>query len=426
MRIISIRKRLALFLSSFVLATGLMAGFVVPQTFAFGGNNDYPNVPKPYRTATPDSINDPWGGNYPNRECTSFVSWRLSSRNNFQTSALGNAQYWGSNAASRGFPVDMTPAIGAVAWFKPYVNGAGSVGHVAWVEGVNGNNVTLEEYNAKVNPNDHQYDFRVITASNVSGYIHFKDLPGTPTFGGVAGYVYLGKTLGTNATIYPGEYLSSPDARFALMLQPDGNLVLYNGTSALWSTQTNHPTVGHGVMQSDGNFVLFDKNGSAYWSSGTAGKGSSYLTVQGDGDVVIYNSKGATYSTAPGNYNTFALLTYANSDHLGVYGTLSQNQYLLSNDGRYALLMQSDGNLVLYGPGFHVLWTSGTAGQGPSFLTLQPDGNLVLYNAAGAAIWNSKTSGAIGPQSFVMQSDGNAVLYASSVSVFNTGTGGKI
>lgn len=43
--------------------------------------------------------------------------------------------------------------------------------------------------------------------------------------------------------------------------------------------------------------------------------------------------------------------------------TLKLGSALLSLDGRFALEMQSDGNLVLYGPRRQVGWASGTSGK---------------------------------------------------------------
>lgn len=132
---------------------------------AYAGTDDYPAQ---WRNAAQDSLVDTWG--YYNRECTSFVAWRLHARNGFEMPrAIGNADAWGSWARSHGVRVDMNPAVGAVAWW--------SSGHVAWVEAAGGGQVTIEEYNR-----DYQghYGERSIPAGSVSGYIHFKDVSGTP------------------------------------------------------------------------------------------------------------------------------------------------------------------------------------------------------------------------------------------------------
>jgi cell wall-associated NlpC family hydrolase len=54
--------------------------------------------------------------------------------------------------------------------------------------------------------------------------------------------------------------------------------------------------------------------------------------------------------------------------------------------------MQSDGNLVLYGPRGAV-WSSQTAGNAGDHAVLQGDGNLVVYGSSGQALWNSGTAG---------------------------------
>jgi hypothetical protein len=41
-------------------------------------------------------------------------------------------------------------------------------------------------------------------------------------------------------------------------------------------------------MQSDGNLVLYHVNNAPAWASNTAGKPGSYLIMQNDGNLVIY------------------------------------------------------------------------------------------------------------------------------------------
>lgn len=54
----------------------------------------------------------------------------------------GDARNWYYNAQASGFSVGSTPVPGAIAW-----TGAGYYGHVAYVESVSGNNVTVSEMN---------------------------------------------------------------------------------------------------------------------------------------------------------------------------------------------------------------------------------------------------------------------------------------
>ena len=88
----------------------------------------------------------------------------------------GNAITWGSIARANGHRVDMNPAVGSIAWFSAGVNGAGHMGHVAWVAEVRGDQVTIEEYNYDAGQGPEKYHKRSFHKSQVSGYIHFKDL----------------------------------------------------------------------------------------------------------------------------------------------------------------------------------------------------------------------------------------------------------
>jgi hypothetical protein len=222
---------------------------------------------------------------------------------------------------------------------------------------------------------------------------------------GVGNATYAGDHLNAGQVLYSNHYLLSPNGRYALLLQSDGNLVLYNGS---WIWQSN--TVGSGanrlVMQADGNLVMYSSV-SWTWQSGSGGSGSSHLTMQDDGNVVAYKDSGGsiwqtfTGGHDPGNMFGSGTNTLANGQ------TLYVGSYIRSADKRYSMLLQPDGNLVLFGPGYHVLWFSGSGNSG-NRLVMQPDGNLVLYNAV-SWTWQSGTGG--GQSHAVVQDDGNVVVY---------------
>jgi len=98
-----------------------------------------------------------------------------------------------------------------------------------------------------------------------------------------------------------GDSVSSCDGRFNLVMQTDGNLVLYetqNGNSiALWSSGTWQTTGSVAAMQTDGNFVVYDSNSRALWSSNTAGWPNANLAIQNDGNLVVYNGSAAIWSS---------------------------------------------------------------------------------------------------------------------------------
>ncbi len=83
----------------------------------------------------------------------------------------------------------------------------------------------------------------------------------------------------------------------------------------------------------------------------------------------------------------------------GLVGRLLTGRGLLagrsihSADGRFTLLMQADGNLVLYGPGNQALWASGSSGHTDVWdAVMQSDGNLVVYDAHGTWCCMTRTT----------------------------------
>lgn len=98
--------------------------------------------------------------------------------------------------------------------------------------------------------------------------------------------------------------------------------------------------------------------------------------------------------------------------------TLSRGQSISSNTAR--LIMQTDGNLVIYDEFNRARWASNTVNRGWS-ATLQGDGNFVVYTASGRPVWASNTAGHPGSR-LVVQDDGNVVVYDGSQAVWASGT----
>jgi hypothetical protein len=95
-------------------------------------------------------------------------------------------------------------------------------------------------------------------------------------------------TLNPGEALRPGERLTSDNQQYSLVLEQSGNLVLYAGRQALWSSNTQGQRVQTCTMQSDGNLVLFLRNGQPIWSTNTSDKPGSFLVLQNDGNLVIY------------------------------------------------------------------------------------------------------------------------------------------
>ena len=208
--------------------------------------------------------------------------------------------------------------------------------------------------------------------------------------------------------LYPGDTLYSPNHSYRLIMQGDGNLVLYHGGSALWSTKTNGHGGANAVMQGDGNFVVY-QSGHALWNSNTDHHGGANLDMQDDGNLVIRQSGNAIWATHTEQAPAPAPHSPTTDTHILDPGQrLYPGDTLYSPNHSYRLIMQGDGNLVLYHGG-SALWSTRTNGHGGANAVMQGDGNFVVYQS-GHALWNSNTDhhgGAI----LHMQNDGNLVIY---------------
>ena len=99
---------------------------------------------------------------------------------------------------------------------------------------------------------------------------------------------------------------------------------------------------------------------SIYATTNANSTGSSFLILQDDGNMVIYtgtgpnDNQGAVWSTQTNGQQQQAnpLVTAANSKYgqnwMASGSTLAAGDFIGSSDGKMALVMQSDGNLVLY------------------------------------------------------------------------------
>lgn len=156
---------------SVIVAVAALCAFVMSLAVAMPasatvGRDDYP-----YRTSAPNGL-DRWNFNI--RQCTSFVAWRITHDNKVRFSNSykgvhwGNAENWDDAARSVRIRVDHTPYRGSVAQFNVGVQGAGSMGHVAYVMRVQTKRVLVEEYNRK----KYAYDQYWVNRSGLN-FIHF-------------------------------------------------------------------------------------------------------------------------------------------------------------------------------------------------------------------------------------------------------------
>ena len=235
--------------------------------------------------------------------------------------------------------------------------------------------------------------------------------------------------LSGGSQLNPGQEIWSPDRRYRLTFQTDGNLVIYRGDGVpVWWTGTVGISPSAARMQVDGNFVVYDSAGRAPWHTYTFGNPGAYLSMQNNGAFVIYAASGARLwgspvpanevNTPPGGGSTTPSV-----DTLAAGARLYPGQAVQSLDRRFALTYQTDGNLVLYGPG-GARWSTQVFSS-PGYAEMQVDGNFVVYASNGTPVWASGTSGARGA-TLVVHDDGQVDIKSSQgIVLWQTGTGGS-
>lgn len=215
---------------------------------------------------------------------------------------------------------------------------------------------------------------------------------------GAPGVVAPGAVLAENESAH------SPNGRYTLVQQSDGNLVLYSAPNrAEWDTGTQGAGVKT-VMQADGNLVVYSAASKPLFDTATAGHPGAALAVQDDGNLVIYAADGAVL------WSRHMWLGKLPAGRI-----VKPGDQVRSMDNKYHLDMQTDGNLVLYTvPDNKVVWNTVTAANPGARAQMQADGNFVVVSAAPALkpLWNSQTGGRAGADSWLgVQDDGNVVVY---------------
>ena len=148
---------------------------------------------------------------------------------------------------------------------------------------------------------------------------------------GAFAYTSKGSTLQIGEVLTAGEYLMSPNGQYRVVMQNDGNLVVYKETDP-------SPTGDKSVM-----WASAPSQGGHY----IVKPGNYYAIMQHDVTFVVYQGSG------PGNQGNFLWGSMQDGHHYGV------------GAGSYYAVMQNDRNFLLYrgtGPGDQTdLWNSVTS-----------------------------------------------------------------
>ncbi|MGW7459229.1 FG-GAP-like repeat-containing protein [Streptomyces sp. NPDC054797] len=181
---------------------------------------------------------------------------------------------------------------------------------------------------------------------------------------------------------------------------------------ATWGTQTRSK-VGYGVTQSGYPQVSSagDLNGDGV---------PDLWARQADNTMVGWPGKLSADGSTVGSFTPRFEIDGVPGARIPAGTTLASGQEFSSGNSK--LLMQADGNLVLYTKDDKPIWATATNKNPGATARMQSDGNFVVYAADGkTALWSTKTST---PSSYaVLQPRGVLVLYtASGQSLWTSGT----
>jgi surface antigen len=307
-----------------VLATiAALALPVIRPGGARAAGDDYPY--KTAQTCSTGCVIDPWG--FSERECVSFVAWRLNQAfgtpqlsgggygftNNMNGGNWGNGEHWDDNATALGFLVDSTPRVGSIAHWNSNetttITGgsftAGSLGHVGYVSEVaSDGTVTVEQYNASSPANS----YGTLSGVRAGRYIHVADQlrayqPVTPlrildTRSGVGGSTgAVGQTKIDLAVTGAGGVPSSGVKAVVLNLAETGGTAALDSWVTVWpagGTQPGTANLNYAPGQTTSNTVIVEV-GAANKVSLAVGRGTAHLVA----DVQGWFPTASTYTPVP-------------------------------------------------------------------------------------------------------------------------------
>ncbi|MFV0458204.1 MAG: hypothetical protein ACK5MT_05470 [Actinomycetales bacterium] len=223
--------------------------------------------------------------------------------------------------------------------------------------------------------------------------------------------------LGPGQALPAGESMLSANAQHRLRIgefteEYGTQMTTLNGDEfCLWEEMYSYATTTQRldetlVMQTDGNLVAYVA-GSPVWASWTQGNPGAYLVLQDDENLVIYSA--ADQPLWQSGWTCSIGYTSAELTGDPVPNRLGPGQYMQSPKRGYRLMMQGDGNLVLYSPAGRAIWATWTQGHPGAILARQVDGNLVVYSPEGTVLWALGIRGDYEDTWLTLQDDGNLV-----------------
>jgi hypothetical protein len=225
----------------------------------------------------------------------------------------------------------------------------------------------------------------LVVSGVVAGGLGARSCGGDGT-GGTTSVVASGE-LRSGDELRRGETVRSADGRQRLTMTTAGELQAVASDGTVWWRQPTVREPGERLeVQRDGNLVVYTDDDDGVWATGTSGRGAVVLTIASDGDrgaVRLHDDDGQLlWETAQGAPGQRSMLRAEDR--------LRRGQRLTSTDGRHVLELTSTGVLQASTAG-RVWWREGTPDRPGEVLVMQDDGNLVLYGESDA-VWDAGTS----------------------------------
>ena len=197
------------------------------------------------------------------------------------------------------------------------------------------------------------------------------------------------------------------------LYRPSDNVIVE--TDVLFDRSRNWNAYRGNLRSASGGGTLYDLRRVALHEFGHV-LGLNHPNDNGQTVTAVMNSRVSNVDTVQrddtdGAASIYGAVAAAPRDRLLSNTRLLPGQSITSTNGRYRLLFQTDGNLVLYDDVERSApWSSNTAGISAGSVLMQPDGNLVVYDTQGRDHWSTVTPGNAGAY-VVVQNDGNLVIY---------------
>jgi hypothetical protein len=211
--------------------------------------------------------------------------------------------------------------------------------------------------------------------------------------------------------------LSSCSGQYNLVIQSDGNLVIYNGGNAEWASNTDAFGPASFLFGTDGNLGVYMgfghfANPDRVFQTYTYGLSNPFLAMQDDGNLVVYSEQGAPVwsSKNPHPQTTCGVL------NIGEGLTPMSGSAARSCNERYVLRTQPSGDLTLVEEDFGEIWRPNVGSAGNIVhAQMQSDGNFVLYSGYNppVAVWATNTANHPGAVLHI-RDDGNLVIMSGN------------